>query len=515
MDAAAEPAPPRTRVELLGLVGLVTLAIAVRTLAWLRATAMMNDGPTFIGIAEQFAAGDVTEALAHAFHPLYPLAIALVKPLFAAWDDAAACVSILSGGLAVFALYGFLRRAFDPTVAWVGALLLAVHPYAVPFSADVQSEGLYIALFLAAVAATWRALVTRRVIVAVGAGVLGGFAYLVRPEGIGVTLVGLTLIGIGVTRRDWSLAAAARVAAALALGAGLLMGPYLAAVARDEGQLTLTRKKSISAIARFETRDDDPAPGSAEPVEIVGAGRAQLALDTAAAIADPARHGFRPDHWILLGLGLFAARGRPGARAIYLGTIVLLYAFVLTGLQLSSGYVSMRHVLPPLLPCLGYVALGIPVAGRVLLAGPARLAGRRPSPGAALALGLALVVVASGLMAVRPRREARAAVRAAAGWLQLHAPEKQIVASSKLRDAYYAGAPGWLRLPDPGPEEAWVRGLRAQGVRFVVLDGRDLDRYPALAPGAPYAELVHRSDVGGRWAGVWELRPDAAAGEGR
>lgn len=504
------------------LPAIVAVALAARTVAWLRAEAMMNDGPTFIRIAQQLQRGDVAGALDHDFHPLYPLAIAAAKPFFASWDDAGACVSILAGGLTVFALHAFLRRAFDATTAWVGALLLAVHPYAVPFSGDVQSEGLYLALFLSSVALLWRALETRAPRHGLAAGVVAGLAYLVRPEGVGPALVGAGLAGIAVLRRAWTLGEGARCIGALALGAALGMGPYLASMALDEGRLTLTRKKSVAAIATFETlaappesaspaddaNEDEsggPAPAPA-PAEAARPTAHSRAWQTAAALADPVRHGFRPDHLVLLAFGLWAARGRPGPRAFFLGGIVALYAFVLAGLQLSAGYVSMRHVLPPLLPCLGYVALGVPVAGRLLLAGPARLAGRRVTRRASLALALTLVVLASGVMATRARRENRVAIRAAAEWIQAHHPDAETVAALKQRDAYYAGA-RWARLPADASGQAWLEVLRGQGVDYVVLEGRRLDRYPALAEDGAGARLVHRSEAGRRWAGVWALGP--------
>ncbi len=518
-SSAALDAPPWR------LPAIVAVALLVRTVAWLRTEAMMNDGPTFIRIARLFAEGEFSAALAHDFHPLYPLAMVAAKPFFTDWADAGACVAILSGGLAVFALHTFLRSAFDATVAWVGALLLAVHPYAAPFSGDVQSEGLYLALFLSALAAVWHALGTRRFAHAVLAGGVAGLAYLVRPEGIGPVLVGAGMLGLGVLQREWRLPEALRTGAALLLGAGLCMVPYLAAVALDEGHLTLTRKKSVTAIATLDTPATVPAPPAPAPAPAPGAAPSpsastaappeapSLFRETAAALADPVRHGFRTDHLVLLAFGLFVSRGRPGPRAWFLGGTVLLYTFVLAGLQLSAGYVSMRHVLPPLLPCLGYVALGVPVAGRILLAGPARLAGRGVSPRAALAVGLALLVLASTLMAIRPRRENRVAIRAAAEWLAAQEADPGVVAALKQRDAYYAGA-GWVRLPPSGEGEAFVRSLRSQGVDYVVLDGRRLDRYPGLEAGG---RLVHREDAGKRWAGVWALGhegPDAAPAHG-
>ena len=103
--------------------------------------------------------GDVVGALAHPFHPLYPLAIALLRGVLSlpegdALVAAAGIVSVSSGGVAVGCLWAWLRSAFGREAAAVGALALAVHPGAVGMAADVQSDGLYLALFVAAVAAS-------------------------------------------------------------------------------------------------------------------------------------------------------------------------------------------------------------------------------------------------------------------------------------------------------------------------------------------------------------------------
>jgi len=526
----------RTRLVPLALLAL--LAVAVRTLVWHRTAAMMNDGAVFIELARKLAAGQWGEALSHAYHPLYPLAIAAAKPFFAGWDDAGAAVSVLAGGAAVAALYVFLRDAFGPTPAWVGALLLAVHPYAVPFSADVQSEGLYFALFLGALAATWRALHRPAAGRAFAAGLLAGLAYLTRPEGLGVAVVGAGAAGGLCLAGRWPLRRAAVWTAALGLGAALCVAPYVGFVSSQAGHLQLTGKKSLTRILALEhggsdmeaaapapapptgrAPDAEPAPAgvprtprAAEPDAPAGSAFGAALVDIAQAV----KRAFRLDHLIIAGLGLWAVRGRPGPRAGLLLGLAALYGFVVLGLRLSAGYVSMRHVLAPCLPLLGYVALGLPVVGRIVLAVPRRLAGARaPAPaGVALVTGLALLATASAVMAVRPQREERAAVRAAAEWLAARPGEPGAVAAAKQRDAWYAGAP-YYPLPEPrGDGGGWLETLRQAGVRHVIVDGRRANRYPGLGAPGSGTRLLHEGEAGGRWAGVFEILPGTVPEEG-
>ena len=115
----------------LPVLSLVAAAAVLRWVAWLRTAAMFNDGPLFLALARRMADGEWSAAVAHDYHPLYPLAIRLAYPLAGDWERAAAAVSVLAGAAAVALLYRFLRDAFDARVALVGAALLAVHPYAI------------------------------------------------------------------------------------------------------------------------------------------------------------------------------------------------------------------------------------------------------------------------------------------------------------------------------------------------------------------------------------------------
>lgn len=215
-------------------VALVLFAGVVRALRWAQTAVMMNDGPTFLRLSGYAASGDLASLIHHPFHPLYPLAIAAVAPVAGGPERGAVLISIAAGALAVGALYAFLRRAFDPKVAAIGAFLLAVHPTALEMT-DVQSDAPYLALFLASAALLWRAYAASSPGLALGAGLVSGFAYLTRPEGLGTLVAGGALAGLAAARRHWRVSEAARFAGALALGGALVMAPYVAALSADAG----------------------------------------------------------------------------------------------------------------------------------------------------------------------------------------------------------------------------------------------------------------------------------------
>ena len=509
-ESAHPLAASQPRSHALMVVGLAALAVAVRVVVWLRTGAMMNDGPTFIYVARKFAEGAWSEGFAHAYHPLYPLLMAGVRPWVSDWETAGVVVSIASSALAVAFLYDFLRRAFGGWVPGVGCLLLAVHPYAAPFSADIQSEGVYMALFLGAVALGWRTVESPRLAPALGAGVLSGLAYLTRPEGLGVAVAVAGVLALLALRRLRMPSDVARAVGALGLGAALLAVPYMATLGGDDGEVRLTRKKSVVAIATLDSRRLDAVPPGPRSGKrgLRGARLRERVQHSASEVVGVMRHSFRLDHWLIAGLGAVAVGGPAGLRAGFVAALAGLYFVVLIALQATVGYVSMRHALPAALPLLGYVALGVPSLGRVALFLP-RLLVRRgpPSPRVALMVGLVILVGASAAMATRPQRRDRAAPRAAAEWLATHGGAKRI-AATKERDAYYAQA-NFTRLPRPVGRDGvdWIERLRGRHVRYAIIDERTARDYPELGGTVldPRVRVLHTAEAYGHTASVVEI----------
>ncbi|MGH2900214.1 MAG: glycosyltransferase family 39 protein, partial [Solirubrobacteraceae bacterium] len=333
-----------------------------------------------------------------------------------------------------------LRDAFDRTVGTIGALLLAVHPIAIE-QADVQSDSLYFAFFVWSAALLWRAVSRQTPRAAFAAGLLAGLAYLVRPEGIGVLVVGLALIGFELARRHMRVSSAARVAGALCLGAALTMSPYVAFLSAENGTLTITEKKSVAGVLGISALRAWASSGSVEykapkPVDPLLAERPDLvplARGSRPFREKPVTTGFakypeavgrlagvtlkalRPEIAFLLLLGLLSVRGRPELRGRFFLAFSGLYLFVLLGLSANSAYVSRRHAFPPASLLIGYAAVGVVFLG----SGLARLPGLRGRVSPALAAGIPLaLVVALGLgKALGPDRGNSLAERRAAEWV--------------------------------------------------------------------------------------------------
>ncbi len=510
-----DPSPQRVAArEWALLAAVVGLAVGVRALRWSTTSVLFNDGPRFLAQASALASGDLAAALAEPYHPLYAAATAALHALLggdgspAAWERAAVAVSVLAGSAAVVGIWLFLRRAFDPTIAAGGAVLLAVHAFAVPFSADVQSEGLYLGLFAFGLAAGGAALARFGPAAAGACGLLAGLAYLVRPEGLGLAAAVGLVGGVTWLRGRLPTRRALPWAAALALGVLVGAAPYVVAIRASTGAWAVSLKKDEAVLVEAEravgARAAPRAPGAevrrARTAEERSRERAEKASrrelgPAALRLLDTAFTGFSPELALLALLGVWLLRGAPGTRGQLTLALALVYSALLGVLLLRYGYVSRRHTLPPMLPLLGYAAHGLALGLRGLAG---RLPGSRAlAPAVALAWGLLVLVPAQLIRHLGPHRSSALAERRAAEWIREQGLSPQPVAATKRRVAYYAGAP-WVPLRESQPTPEVLASLRGGGVRYLVVDEAVYDAGGALA-------AVHRAEAYGHSAWVLEL----------
>jgi hypothetical protein len=504
---------------------LLAVAALLRAARWSSTALLFNDGPHFLALARAAAAGDFEALLRHPYHPLYPLAVAAMHGLVPDWERAAVTVSIVAGTLAVAALFVFVRTAFGTPAAWLAALLLALHPQAIEYCGDVQSEGVYLALFVAGLAALLPAWRDGRAGLAALAGACAGLAYLTRPEGLGIALLGSGLAVERALRGRWTSRRSLAWLVALLLPAGLVALPYLVGLRAEHGAWQLTGKKSLTQMVGAASAGSPPAEPSgtspgASPVSAFPAAPARasapavaarpLLLRAVEALAELLGTGVRALRYEVLALvliGLIASRGRIGERGAFVVALLALYAAVLFALTLNVGYVSARHALPPLVATFGHAAAAAPVAAGLLLGllrRGRRLAGRGPLLAGSL---VALALLGPGAIdkAFVPDRTDDLAERRAAEWLRAQGLPPGGVAVRRQRIAYYADAPPVMlpaaRVPEL-PEH-----LRSAGARYAIIRERDLRQWPELGEASGgEIELLHRVETEGVTARVLRLR---------
>ncbi len=556
-----EPQAPRAgEGRLIALIFL--LALVLRCVGVSRTAVIFNDGPIFIRLAELMGSGHWSEALSHAYHPLYSLLIHLTGFVVPDLESAAIALSVLSGSCAVLALYAFLRAAYDRTLAAVGATFLALHPYAVRFSADVQSDSVYLLFFLMAVALLYRALRSRSTSLAFSAGLASGFAYLTRPEGVGVAAVGLALVAAAWLRGSWSMRSLVGWTLALLAGLAIPALPYIATIRLLRGSWSISQKKSVLDLIGINTGSfEAAAQGGAEnglslwlsivlllvlaAALVIGwrglaAARRQAAfrarigaralagsaagLVVCAALLAPVESldfaavfvsTLRPELLLLAAIGIGSrVRIGPQGRALFISAFAGAYAAVLLGLLIHYGYLSRRHALPPLCLLMGYAAMGAAVLARSarklfaqLLPAAASSAAFR-SPTAWLAGIVLLVALISLPKTWHDHRAEELAGRLAAEWLSEQSTATGRVAGNRSKLGYYA-----RREWRPLRWEGALRNLpllQSEGVRYVIVEQDALNA--DLAPIGPLAGDGHlvlrelfRAQAKGRQALVFEL----------
>ncbi len=537
--------PDMSRLLMPAILGL---AFVLRATMAVRTSAIFEDGPYFLEIARLFGSGDWVGALSHPYHPLYSGLTAIANSVAHDWEVAALAVSVIGGTVSVLALYLFLRDAFDARVATFGAFLFAISPYAVRFTSDVESEGVYLAFFVTALALLWRGL--GRDLDAAGpglflaAGVSAGLAYLTRPEGAGLVLIGAGLLALKGRRADWRSGRIVRASAGLVAGAAAVAAPYLWVLAGRQGGLLFSGKKSVLRILGLSGEAAGPPATDLANLPLLGLLFFTLIgllvfvtqrLRTSRREPPPAGMGvrlaiglvllvsgqllwpgelkefasvvistLRPEVAVLVALGLFAASTqKPRPRDGFIAVVLLFYGALLIGLLFNYGYLSRRHVLPLVPLVLGYAGMGaIWLVDRVSRARP-RLA--KAFAPAGLLAGLAFVMLGiAAPKALHDHREEVLAQRLAAEWLRDPALRPGPVASNKRRTGYYAGRQ-WFPLSE-GSELRSLDSLLDERVRYIVVDDRMLGyRDQMLAtPGFDLREL-YRVAAGGRSAMVYEL----------
>lgn len=504
-----QPGPSWERTAVIAILGLAAL---VRWIRWERTEVIFADGPRFLSIAKAAAAGDWAAVLQDDFHPLYPLTVAALHTIVPDWEAAGVGVSILGGVLAVACLYGLVRVAFGFSPAIVAAVIAAVHVRVVEFTSDVQSEGLYLGLFMGAVWASWRGLSERSIRWAAVAGGFAGLAYLTRPEGLGIVAVAGLVVLVEVIRRRWRLRDGIAWGAAFSVVAVLLVSPYLVAMSTQAGELTLTRKKSLSAMMGLSDETSGalraaspsaPLPALNDPMLPPEFVPPDGLVPSLVELFRKALKTLRYDGTFLLLVGLWLARGRPTLRGRFFLALIGAYGLLLFGLMMSAGYVSRRHWLPVLVPLLGYAALAAPALGQAML----KLLRRPRWPAwAPAALGLILVIGP----AVYDMGQMRASRHLAERWAGERAASMSegdvVVATRRSYAAYYARG---RHLPiQPSMDTLEPKKLRDRGATHVILSGDTFDQaHWKMVLARPGVHLVERFEANGREVVLLEVEP--------
>ncbi len=459
------------RREILGVLGLMGLALGLRVWVALAPRCIATDGVAYVRLAYQIAAGGGWHD--PMFPPGYPLLVAATRMLTGGSSEASAlALSAVCGALVLLPAYAFWRRALDPAAALAACALLALWPLSVDLGASVLCEaasllGIFVGLWAWQQGGAGGA-------VAAGAA-WGGVAWM-RPEVLAWSGIAALL-----HCRRRRLAAGALLVAATAA----VYLPYVGMLRAETGRWQLSAKADANlAFARMVGQPDRQAAYE-QQADRLREGHADASLpgpvELARRVAANARHTLRilPKVWppVLLLLGTIGAvlawrrrRPRDWAWLALLSAAPLLLLFVKPRFFYASAAVL-----------LGLAGLAVAHPGGV----------RR-----FVVAGLASALLVPQALAPLMHEDRDAAWRAAGLWLAERRPADVTLIDRKPFVGYYADLPHAWPPPRPGLE-GLREGLAPHAPAVLVVDNRYFrhsrpDWFEALASPPPWLEELAR-----------------------
>ncbi|MCA8959842.1 MAG: glycosyltransferase family 39 protein, partial [Planctomycetes bacterium] len=396
-------------------------------------------------------------------------------------ERAAYLLSVLAGVVGVWLLIDVSRRLFPNVPAWLVGLLAALTPYLVRTSADIMSDGIFIALFVLAIRQADVALRRRSehwLGAVVGAGLAGGvtgLAYLTRPEAL-VLIPAVLVYWAPELRRRPGVTAAQGVF--FLLGVAFLAFPYIYALFLESGEWLITRKKSLGSLL-----------GWTACVSIPGG---PLRAGVGGAILDARALTRIVDRWFFASPEVLGVAALIGAIAVvrrrewYRGHLLFVTALAsLVGVFLlllhssqDYGYLTKRHVITLVTLTLPFAARGVTAFSSILASRVPASQRRRVFP-----FVLAGVLVAIGVKAIAPQRGDQRAQRSAADYILGHG-SSEFVLTPREKIAYYCGSERRLW---PESAEAIVAEIRSRPEGWIVFYR---EKWPEISSGLEAAIRV-------------------------
>ena len=208
------------------------------------------DGSEYVRMAENLASGKGLIGNFPGFETMYT---PLLSVLTAGFDLvtrnaelAAHLICVIFGAALIIPVFFIARRMYGLRVAYLAAVLVAVHPLLIALSGSIYNENVYLTLLLVGVYFGMRSLEYRKNRDYVLLGLFLSLAYLTRPEAFAYPIFFVLAIWVSVIIARVSVRRAA-LGSALILGIFILFAsPYIAFLDRHTGHVRLEGKWDIN-----------------------------------------------------------------------------------------------------------------------------------------------------------------------------------------------------------------------------------------------------------------------------
>ena len=244
------------------LLGALVLAATIRGYLLWQYYCISSDGVVYIRAAQDFFAGNVSAGLQSVYPPGYPLLISTIYPMIGDWELAGQILSLLFGIGLLLPLFWICRDMFDGKIALLACYLAALSPFLALYSVHVRSESSYLFLSTMAFYLFFLAIERRAVARFFPAGLVAGYAFLVRPEAIGfLVIVPGVLLLRWLLWREPSIFELVQSIATLSVGFLIFALPYIVYLSIDTGRFgAISRKAGVTLAINLQESgllDDD------------------------------------------------------------------------------------------------------------------------------------------------------------------------------------------------------------------------------------------------------------------
>jgi 4-amino-4-deoxy-L-arabinose transferase-like glycosyltransferase len=449
---------------------LFGLALLIRMVAWMGSALFGTDGCHYLLMADWFSAGRFHEALQIAYHPLYPLLIAVARIPLRDSVLAGHLVSILLGAAAVLPLFQMLRKYFGRPEAFIAAILYAFSPSLIEVHSDVMTEGTFMFFFFSAMALAGAMMEEPSLERAVVLGACAAAAYLTRPEGVLVVILGVAWQVVELLRRRDRPATRAGGLVLTVIVIAVAVAPYILWIKSVKGHWDLSMRPSVGSARKAVALLADPGAESAASNGFLGMLKAV----------------YRMTYLVLIPFYLL---GLAGLRKVSLRHALFYFSFpvcYLVGVLFTlrtHTFMSYRYVTAPMSLLMALPALGLV---SVIRGSARRWPDARWRPAASGAL-LLLVGVLPCARWFNPSRLEILGFPVAARWIRAQGPPPRGLSGPAQQVAYLAGCPSRYSPVTPGDLR---RQITLEPVDYYVYSEKDVAKRPQYVAMLRACELL-------------------------
>lgn len=247
LDTSIRSRPILLSAESFLLLACTFLAFLIRCYFVPPDTVINGDGAYYTILGERFVSGDFSGGISAYWSPLYSVLTGFSSLLFADRDFSGRFVSLVAGALLIIPAYFLIRDLFGRNAAYLGSILLIVHPFLIKSSGWVMTESVYTLILTTCILSGWRALSKMDWRLFLITGLLIGIAFLTKPEAIGYLLLMLVLlVAAKFIHRRISFARTGFNCLLLSFGFSFFFLPYYLYLHQKTGVWTLSQKIAVN-----------------------------------------------------------------------------------------------------------------------------------------------------------------------------------------------------------------------------------------------------------------------------